>query len=99
VIRIGDKAKLRKVIEFIKKYPGKKFKLEGHTDNIGTEKYNQALSERRAGAVKEYLIKRGGIDGTKITTVGYGELKPVASNKTRAGRAKNRRVDILIMSE
>jgi outer membrane protein OmpA-like peptidoglycan-associated protein len=99
VIRTGDKAKLRKAIEFIKKYPGKKIKIEGHTDNIGTEKYNQALSERRAGAVKEYLIEKGGIDGTKITTVGYGELKPAASNKTWAGRAKNRRVEILILAD
>jgi outer membrane protein OmpA-like peptidoglycan-associated protein len=99
VIREGDKAKLKKAIDFIKKYPGFKIKIEGHTDYIGTEKYNQGLSERRAGAVMKYLVKRGGIDGKRLTAVGYGESKPVASNKTNEGRAKNRRVEILILAD
>jgi outer membrane protein OmpA-like peptidoglycan-associated protein len=99
VIREGDKAKLKKAIDFIKKYPGFKIKIEGHTDYIGTEKYNQGLSERRAGAVMKYLVKGGGIDGKRLTAVGYGESKPVASNKTNEGRAKNRRVEILILAD
>lgn len=99
VIREGDKAKLKKAIDFVKKYPGFKIKIEGHTDYIGTEKYNQGLSERRAGAVMKYLVKGGGIDGKRLTAVGYGESKPVASNKTNEGRAKNRRVEILILAD
>ena len=65
----------------------------GHTDSIGTERYNQRLSERRAAAVKEYLVSKG-IPASKITTIGKGESQPVATNKTAEGRQKNRRVDI-----
>lgn len=68
----------------------------GHTDSIGTEKYNQGLSERRAASVKAYLVSRG-IDPNRIYTEGKGELQPVASNKTREGRAQNRRVEIEIV--
>lgn len=65
----------------------------GHTDSVGTEAYNQKLSERRAAAVKEYLVSKG-IPASKITTLGKGESQPVATNKTKEGRQKNRRVDI-----
>jgi OOP family OmpA-OmpF porin len=65
----------------------------GHTDSIGTEAYNQKLSERRAQAVKDYLVSKG-IPASKITTIGKGESQPVATNKTAEGRQKNRRVDI-----
>jgi OOP family OmpA-OmpF porin len=65
----------------------------GHTDSRGTDKYNQRLSERRANTVKEYMVSKG-IPAAKITTLGKGESQPVATNKTDAGRAKNRRVDI-----
>ena len=65
----------------------------GHTDSIGTDAYNQRLSERRAAAVKDYLVSKG-IPASKITTIGKGESQPVATNKTAEGRQKNRRVDI-----
>ncbi len=65
----------------------------GHTDNVGTDAYNQKLSERRAAAVKEYLVSKG-IAASKVTTLGKGESQPVATNKTKEGRQKNRRVDI-----
>jgi len=65
----------------------------GHTDSVGTDAYNQKLSERRAAAVKEYLVSKG-IPSSKITTIGKGEAQPVATNKTKEGRQKNRRVDI-----
>ena len=65
----------------------------GHTDSIGTEQYNQRLSERRAEAVKQYMVSKG-IPASKITTIGKGETQPVATNKTKEGRQKNRRVDI-----
>lgn len=65
----------------------------GHTDSIGTDAYNQKLSERRAAAVKDYLVSKG-IPAAKVTTIGKGESQPVATNKTAEGRQKNRRVDI-----
>lgn len=65
----------------------------GHTDSVGTDAYNQKLSERRAAAVKAYLVSKG-IPASKITTIGKGESQPVATNKTAEGRQKNRRVDI-----
>lgn len=65
----------------------------GHTDSVGTDAYNQRLSERRAAAVKDYLVSKG-IPASKITTIGKGESQPVATNKTAEGRQKNRRVDI-----
>lgn len=65
----------------------------GHTDSVGTDRYNQRLSERRAAAVKDYLVSKG-IPAAKITTIGKGESQPVATNKTAEGRQKNRRVDI-----
>jgi outer membrane protein OmpA-like peptidoglycan-associated protein len=98
-IKKSDAAQLKKALEFIKKYPGAKIKLEGHTDSIGSEKYNLKLSEKRADATKNYLVKDGHIEASRISTMGYGKSKPIASNKTREGRAKNRRVEILILSE
>jgi OOP family OmpA-OmpF porin len=96
-----DSAKLRplgeqrveELVQGLKENPSVRVLVEGHTDSIGTEKYNQVLSERRANAVRDYMVSRG-IDASRISTRGYGELKPIASNKTAEGRAKNRRVDI-----
>ena len=65
----------------------------GHTDSVGSDRYNQRLSERRAAAVKDYLVSKG-IAASKVTTIGKGESQPVATNKTAEGRQKNRRVDI-----
>ena len=65
----------------------------GHTDSVGNPKSNQALSERRADAVKTYLVSQG-VDGSKIKTVGRGQTQPVSDNKTAQGRAKNRRVEL-----
>jgi len=98
-IRKSDMADLKKAIEFINKYPGNKIRIEGYTDWTGTEKYNQRLSERRASATKNYLATKGGIVSSRISTIGYGESNPVASNKTRDGRFQNRRVEILILRD
>ena len=98
-IRDTDKKQLNQAIDFVKKYKGHKIKLEGHTDWIGTEQYNQVLSEKRAEATSKYLVEKGSVAAQRISSVGYGELKPVASNKTRDGRAKNRRVEILILAD
>ncbi|MFA6056145.1 MAG: OmpA family protein [Thermodesulfovibrionales bacterium] len=99
VIRNIDKAEMQRAINFVRKYPVAQITVEGHTDNIGTEKYNQSLSERRAEAVKKYLVKEGGIDETKISTIGYGKSKPVTLNDTAEGRAANRRAEILVLSK
>jgi len=99
IIKEEDKAELQRAINFIKKYPGANVSIEGHTDSIASEQYNQKLSERRAEAVKNYLVKAGACEEAKITSVGYGESRPVADNKTAEGRAKNRRVEVLILSD
>jgi len=83
----------------VKKYPGSKIEVEGHTDSVGPDTYNMKLSERRATTVKDYLIKEAGVNSSKIKAIGFGESKPVADNKTAAGRAQNRRVEILILSD
>ena len=77
----------------LKKYPDLKIAIEGHTDNIGTTAYNEKLSQRRAEAVMNYLIKQSEIDAARLSAKGYGETRPIASNATKAGRQKNRRVE------
>ncbi len=69
--------------------------IEGHTDSIASESYNQGLSERRAAAVKNHLVSLG-LDSDIMSTRGFGELKPVATNATAEGRARNRRVEVII---
>jgi OOP family OmpA-OmpF porin len=69
--------------------------IVGHTCSLGTDAYNQKLSERRAAAVKDYLVKKG-VPAGKITTSGKGETQPIASNKTEADRKKNRRVEVTV---
>jgi OmpA-OmpF porin, OOP family len=73
---------------------GASFTVEGHTDSNGPDDYNQGLSERRANSVKNYLVSQG-VPASGLSTVGKGESSPVSSNDTRAGRAENRRVDVL----
>ena len=99
ILRKADTAELQKAIAFVKKYPGYNISVEGHTDNVGKDKYNQALSERRAAAVKKYLVENGDANTGKIKPVGYGKTRPIADNKTAEGKFKNRRVEILILSE
>jgi outer membrane protein OmpA-like peptidoglycan-associated protein len=70
-------------------------KLEGHTDSVGSDQYNQTLSDRRAGSVDNYLSTCG-LDGKIVAVKGFGESKPVALNDTAEGRQKNRRVELVI---
>lgn len=83
---------LNAVGEFMQKYPAVSIRVEGHTDSVGGKAYNRKLSQRRAEAVKKYIVDKFGIDAKRIKAIGYGEAKPVASNKTAEGRYKNRRV-------
>ncbi len=82
---------LNKLGEFLKEFPKAKGTIEGHTDSLGGKKYNERLSLRRAESVRSYLIKNFGIDAGRIAVKGFGLTKPVADNKTREGRAINRR--------
>jgi outer membrane protein OmpA-like peptidoglycan-associated protein len=75
----------------------KKVRVEGHTDDRGPDRANQILSEKRAQAVRDYLVKRGGIDPARLEAVGYGESRPIADNKTPEGREANRRVEFTIL--
>lgn len=89
-------AVLQSITAILKQYPSAKFTIEGHTDGDGKDAANQKLSEERAGAVKGYLIENG-IDASRLTSVGFGESKPIDSNKTAAGKANNRRVEVKLV--
>ncbi len=89
---------VKKLAAFLEKYPQRKVMIEGHTDSRGSDSYNQALSERRADAVKTALVDMG-ISGERVTTRGYGESSPVATNDTAAGRQMNRRVEIILSDD
>jgi outer membrane protein OmpA-like peptidoglycan-associated protein len=88
---------LNDVVEVLKRNPQiTKLRVEGHTDWVGSDAYNQGLSQRRANSVRQYLIKKG-IAPDRLVAVGYGEKKPVADNTTVLGRAKNRRVEFTVL--
>lgn len=87
---------LMKVIDILNEYPYAQLSIEGHADSIGNSKLNQKVSELRANAVRNFLIQKG-IEPSRLTAVGYGENKPIATNLTRKGRAENRRVEIKLI--
>jgi OOP family OmpA-OmpF porin len=84
---------LNKLGNFLKEWPKAKGEISGYTDSVGTPKYNVGLSQRRAASVKKYLEEKFGIAKDRLTTEGYGESKPIASNKTKEGRQQNRRIE------
>jgi OOP family OmpA-OmpF porin len=86
-------AELKNVGEFLQVFPRARGEISGHTDSAGSNEYNQKLSERRAESVGKHLIATFGIDPGRITTKGYGETKPIAGNKTKAGKTRNRRIE------
>jgi len=90
----GSEAKLDELYESLKAYPDLRIEIQGYTDSWGKASANKALSEKRAKAVMNYLIDKG-IASYRLKAVGYGEVNPIASNQTTAGRAKNRRIEIL----
>lgn len=87
------KKTLNVVASIIKKYPRFVVTVEGHTDNVGDKKGNMTLSQKRAEAVMAWLVKSGGVPSKNLKAKGFGDSKPIADNKTPAGRNKNRRVD------
>jgi outer membrane protein OmpA-like peptidoglycan-associated protein len=91
------KANIESLSKILNKYPDTNILIEGDTDNEGTKEHNQTLSERRAQSVADYQ-KGQGVAGSRISTVGLGELHPVASNETAAGRQQNRRVEVAIFA-
>ena len=89
---------LEEVVRIMKEHPEVRVEIQGHTDNIGSEDYNLKLSEKRAEAVKAYLVKRG-IDAGRLETRGYGESRPIDSNDTELGRARNRRIEFVVIEK
>lgn len=87
---------IKRVADFMKEFTDTSATIEGHTDNVGKEAYNQKLSENRANSVRQYLIEKFGIDGSRLNPAGYGYSKPIASNDTKEGRQKNRRVVVVM---
>ncbi|MFZ0448203.1 MAG: OmpA family protein [Desulfatiglandaceae bacterium] len=94
-LKPGAKDKLLQMADIMVRYPDDDILVKGHTDTTGSEQYNQELSERRAKAVKNFLILKG-VSARQITAIGFGETMPIASNDTKEGRQKNRRVEIEI---
>lgn len=98
VLTGSSRATVEEVAAVIAEYDKTAVVVQGHTDSQGSEEHNQALSDRRAGAVRNFLVGRG-IDAARIVAVGYGEGEPIADNSTAAGRARNRRVDLLLKAK
>jgi outer membrane protein OmpA-like peptidoglycan-associated protein len=97
-LKPGAYGTIERLAAVLKEDPSRKVMVEGHTDNVGSDEYNQALSERRAQSVQAALFERG-VDASQISTVGKGESTPVASNDTPAGRQQNRRVELVFQED
>ncbi len=96
VIKGESKPILDNVVFYLNKYPTVKIEVDGHTDHVGSVAANMTLSYNRAKAVCKYLTDHG-ISSTRLTYKGYGESSPVATNKTDKGRAKNRRIEFIVL--
>ncbi|MBZ5677281.1 MAG: OmpA family protein [Acidobacteriia bacterium] len=98
MLRPEAREKLAKVAGIVSGHPGLRLEVEGHTDSVGGDDYNQKLSEDRGGSVRDYLVGQGML-GTSVSSKGLGKTQPVASNETASGRQQNRRVEIVISGE
>lgn len=96
-LRSTSRSTLRELANVLVRYPDTDLVVEGHTDSVGSDSYNQALSVRRARAVRDFLMDNG-VVGSRISSLGYGESQPVASNESADGRQLNRRVEIEIVA-
>lgn len=97
VVKPGAQTNLRELALSLAKYPDSELLIIGHTDQLGSNTYNQGLSERRSMAAARYLVSQA-IDGSRVATRGLGETEPIATNETEAGRAANRRVEVAIFA-
>jgi outer membrane protein OmpA-like peptidoglycan-associated protein len=97
-LRAQAREKLAKISGIVLAYPSLKLAVEGNTDSVGTEAFNQELSEQRAEAVRDYLTKEG-IPASSTTAAGFGKTRPIASNDTSDGRQQNRRVELVVSGE
>ena len=95
-LRPESKPELERAIRFILQNPGRRFEIAAHTDALGTEEYNLDLSERRAAAVRKYLVEHG-VPQDIIISKGYGECCPIDDNETPQGRQRNRRVELTVI--
>jgi OmpA-OmpF porin, OOP family len=98
-IDANSAALMKKVQQGLAQFPGASISVEGHTDANGSDSTNLILSQDRADAVRQYLVSNFGINPEKVSSVGYGEARPVATNETAAGRTRNRRIDLVIHLE
>jgi outer membrane protein OmpA-like peptidoglycan-associated protein len=94
-LKAGATSNLNRLVAFLNEYSDRTVLIEGYTDSVGSEDYNQGLSERRADSVKSYLTGQG-IGSIRLSAAGKGESDPVASNDSAAGRQQNRRVEVII---
>jgi len=94
----GARERLAKVSGIVLAYPSLHVAVEGHTDSVGSDEYNQQLSERRAQAVRDYFVQQG-INSSAVEAHGYGKTEPIASNETAEGRQQNRRVELILSGE
>ena len=94
-LKMGAAGNLNKLVFFLNKHPDRSVAIEGYTDSVGSEDYNQALSQRRADSVRSYLV-RSGIGSGRLTASGMGMSDPVAGNDSAAGRQQNRRVEVIV---
>lgn len=97
-LRPAAREKLAKVAGIVSGHPGLRLDVEGHTDSVGTDEYNQKLSEERGASVRDYLTREG-MASASVTMKGFGENQPIATNDTAEGRQKNRRVELVISGE
>jgi OOP family OmpA-OmpF porin len=95
-LKAGAQQEIARLAEVLKEHPDRNLLVEGHTDSVGSDSYNQRLSEQRAQSVKNALIRQG-IDPSRIIAKGYGETYPIVSNDTAAGRQQNRRVEVIVL--
>ncbi|MGB9069927.1 MAG: OmpA family protein, partial [Candidatus Acidiferrales bacterium] len=97
-LKPGAREKLAKISGILQAYPSLKIQVEGHTDSVGGDDYNQRLSEQRAQSVREYLVDQM-VSADSVAAFGFGKSKPVASNDTPEGRQQNRRVELVVSGE
>ena len=97
-LRPGTREKMARVSGILLAHPSLRIEVEGHTDSVGGDDYNQHLSEQRAAAARDYLVQSG-ISSNNVTAIGFGKTKPVTTNDTAAGRQQNRRVELVVSGD